>query len=402
MRRSSAVFISGLVLAGLSACGGGGSDAVPGVPPTTMLPTVTTQPGFANLSFNQPLALKQAPGDASRWFVAEKGGRIHVFANSEATTSPSLFLDLSSVVNASGEGGLLGFAFHPDFPTTPEVFVSYTRSDAVSPLVSVVSRFFSTDIGLTLNPASEEVILTVAQPATNHNGGELEFGPDGWLYIGFGDGGGSGDPDGNAQNTSNLMGAIVRLDVEGGSPYAIPAGNPFEANAVCSGGSGSSACPEIYAWGLRNPWRFSFDRVAGTLWAGDVGQNDWEEVDRITVNSNYGWNVREGAHCFSPPTGCAETFEDPITEYDHGLGQSVTGGFVYRGTAISELAGRYVFGDFVTGRLFGIPADSAPGVVPDELADTTLSIVSFGQDVDGELYLLDFGVGTIHKLVNAR
>ena len=196
------------------------------------------------------------------------------------------------------------------------------------------------------------------------------------------------------------MGAIVRLDVEGGSPYGIPAGNAFESNPVCTGGSSTLPCPEIYAWGLRNPWRISFDTLTSKLWAGDVGQGEWEEIDVIESGGNYGWNVREGAHCFNPANGCADTFIEPVSEYDHGLGRSVTGGFVYRGSAIASLAGWYVFGDFGSGRLFGIPENSDVGVMPEVFQETGLQIVSFGQGDDGELYLLHFG-GTIHQIVDA-
>jgi glucose/arabinose dehydrogenase len=310
-----------------------------------------------------------------------------------------MFLDISGAVNSSGEGGLLGFAFHPDFPLTPEVFVSYTRTGA--PLVSYVSRFFSTDNGQTLLAGSEEVILTLLQPRTNHNGGDITFGPDGLLYISFGDGGGSGDPDGNGQDNTNLHGTIVRIDVDAGAPYAIPATNPNAANATCPQGYGSAPCAEIFAWGLRNPWRISFDNVTGKLWAGDVGQGAWEEIDVIDIDGNYGWNVREGAHCFEPATGCATTFVDPITEYGRGDGVSVTGGYVYRGSDVPELVGWYVFGDFGSGNLFAIPEDSAMGVTPEILLDTNLGIVTFGQDNAGELYLMDFGVGTIHKVESA-
>lgn len=396
--------ISSLVLsvALIAGCGGGGSAAPvvtePDPPPVAMVPTITTQAVFTNISFNQPVALMQAPGDSARWFVVEKGGFVRVFANDQGTGTASVFLDISSLVDASGEGGLLGLTFHPNFPATPEVFVSYTRSGA--PLISTISRFLSTDSGQTLNAATEEVVITVDQPATNHNGGNIAFGADGFLYIGFGDGGGSGDPDGNGQDTRTLLGAIVRIDVEGGSPYGIPAGNPFEANAVCTDGTGGDDCPEIYAWGLRNPWRFSFDRVTSKLWAGDVGQSNWEEIDVITAGGNYGWNIREGAHCFNPSSGCANTFIEPISEYDHGLGGSITGGLVYRGTAIPELAGWYLFGDFTSGRLFGIREDSAVGIEPEILSQTGLQIVSFGQDADGEIYVLNF-VGTIHQIVDA-
>ncbi len=401
MKRHLAILTTGVAL--IAGCGGGGGgsngpkvEIIP--PPVATTPTITTQPVFTNLTFNQPVAILQAPGDSSRWFIAEKGGLVRVFDNDQNASATGIFLDISSVVNAIGEGGLLGLAFHPNFPATPEVFVSYTRSGA--PLVSYISRFFSTDSGQTLNAASEGVLLTVDQPASNHNGGDISFGPDGFLYVGFGDGGGSGDPGGNGQNTNTLMGAIVRLDVEGGSPYAIPAGNPFEANAVCSGGSGTDDCPEIYAWGLRNPWRFSFDAVTGKLWAGDVGQGDWEEIDVITGGGNYGWNVREGAHCFSPANGCADTFVEPTTEYDHSIGRSVTGGHVYRGAVISDLGGWYLFGDFTSGRLFGIREDSAAGIAPEIFGETGLQIVSFGHDTGGEVYLLNFA-GTIHQVIDA-
>ena len=404
MHRRKRTFLLALASLVFAACGGssGGSVAPPVTqpPPPTTIPEVAIERVFTQLSFNQPVALKQAPGDSSRWFVVEKSGFVRVFANNASSSSSSVFLDISGVVNSAGEGGLLGIAFHPDFPTTSEVYVSYTRSGA--PLVSYVSRYFSTDAGQTLNAASEEVILTVLQDQTNHNGGDLGFGPDGYLYIGFGDGGGAGDPLERAQDTSNLHGSIVRVDVESAAPYATPNGNPFSTNAVCTQGFGAAPCPEIFAWGLRNPWRFSFDASTGKLWAGDVGQGTWEEIDLIDIGQNYGWNDREGAHCFDPPTGCADNFTDPITEYDHSLGdRSVTGGYVYRGAAVPDLQGWYVFGDFISGRIFAIPENSQPGVVPEVLLDTDLSIVSFAQDNDGELYVLDFGVGTIHEVQSA-
>ena len=236
------------------------------------------------------------------------------------------------------------------------------------------------------------------QPETNHNGGDLMFGPDGFLYSGFGDGGGSGDPLGNGQDDTNLHGSIIRIDVSGGAPYSIPADNPNAMNDICTQGYGGAPCPEIYAWGLRNPWRFSFDAESGTLWAGDVGQGSWEEVDRIESGANYGWNVREGAHCFSPGTGCADSFTDPVTEYNHSVGRSVTGGYVYRGSSIPDLVDWYIFGDFISGRIFAVRADSASGVAPEELLDTSLSIVSFAEDTSNELYVLDYIVGTIHKI----
>jgi glucose/arabinose dehydrogenase len=387
-----------LAAASLAACGGsGGGDSMGGVPPTPpggSAANITISDPFPSMSFTRPTTLKQAPGDASRWFVAEKAGIIHVFANNVSSSSSNVFLDISSITAGFGEGGLLGFAFHPDFPVTPEVYVSYTRTGPVSYL----SRFTSTDNGQTLNAATEEVVLTVIQPESNHNGGDVHFGPDGLLYIGFGDGGGAGDPYGNGQNETTLHGTIVRIDVNVAGDYGIPPSNPNAANARCVQGSGGAPCPEIFAWGLRNPWRFSFDPVTGKLWAGDVGQGDWEEIDVIEIGENYGWNVREGAHCFTPPSGCPTTFKDPITEYNHSLGSSVTGGRVYRGTEIPDLVGWYVFGDFGSGRIFAIPENSAAGVTPDELLDTTHGIVTFATGEDGELYFADYFVGTIHKI----
>jgi glucose/arabinose dehydrogenase len=397
-KRSMTALAAALILS--YGCGSDG-DGDLGTPPPSSggIPEVEITRVFPDLSFVAPTALKQAPGDDTRWFVAEKRGAIRVFANNPDSSSTEVFLDISGVVDASGEGGLLGFAFHPDFPATPEVYVSYTRSDA--PLVSYLSRFTSTDGGLTLNAASEDPVLTVLQPRANHNGGDVAFGPDGYLYAGFGDGGGAGDPLDNAQDDTNLHGSVIRIDVDGAAPYQIPPDNPNAGNAQCTQGYGGAPCPEIFAWGLRNPWRLSFDSATGRLWAGDVGQGDWEEIDIIESGQNYGWDEREGDHCYEPPSGCLDTFADPVAEYDHSLGQSVTGGYVYRGAAISDLVGWYVFGDFISGNLFAIPADSTPVTAPELLLDTGLGIVTFGQGVDGELYVVDYGVGTIHRIENA-
>jgi len=391
----------------LTSCGGSGGSAAPpavdpppsGDPPAGT-PAITTDQVFTQLpTFNQPTALLQAPGDSTRWFVLEKSGVVRVFANDESVASSSVFLDLSGVVNSAGEGGLLGMAFHPSFPATPEVFVSYTRTGSGTPLVSYLSRFYSMDGGLTADPAVEDIILTLAQEQTNHNGGDVHFGPDGYLYVGFGDSGGGGDPRDYAQNTSILHGSMVRVDVDGNTPYEIPAGNPFEGSAMCVLGVGAAPCPEIYAWGLRNPWRFSFDSATGKLWVGDVGQGAWEEIDVVEAGLNYGWNIREGAHCYPPGLGCDETgLTDPVTEYGRSLGVSVTGGYVYRGSAVPDLVGWYVFGDFGSGRIFAIPEDSVAGTVAQVLLDTNISIVAFGEAVGGELYLVDFGVGTIHEV----
>jgi glucose/arabinose dehydrogenase len=213
--------------------------------------------------------------------------------------------------------------------------------------MSKISRLPSLDDGLTLNAASHEVLITLGQPFSNHNGGHVVFGPDGYLYAGFGDGGSSGDPGERAQNTAILQGTVLRIDVDGGTPYGIPQDNPFALNPLCSNGEGLSACPEIFAWGLRNPWRFSFDVGTGDLWLADVGQRDYEEVDIIEAGGNYGWRCREGAHDYDTTGLCPDGLIDPVLEYDHDEGESITGGFVYRGTAIPELLGRYVFADYV-------------------------------------------------------
>jgi len=396
-----------LVAFALAACGGssGGLGSSEDDPPPTgnpppATPGITTGQAFTQLpTFSRPTALLQAPGDATRWFVLEKSGIVRVFTNDPDVTSSSVFLDLGGVVNSAGEGGLLGMAFHPDFPATPEVFVSYTRTGAGTPLVSYVSRFYSMDGGVTADPGVEDIILTLAQEQTNHNGGDVHFGPGGNLFVGFGDSGGSGDPRDYGQNTRILHGSMVRVNVDGNTPYEIPAGNPFAGNAICTQGVGAAPCPEIYAWGLRNPWRFSFDSATGKLWAGDVGQGDWEEIDVIEAGLNYGWNIREGAHCYPAGSGCDATgLADPVTEYGRNLGVSVTGGHVYRGSAIPDLVGWYVFGDFGSGNLFAIPEDSVAGTEAEVLLDTSISIVAFGEAVNGELYVVDYSVGTIHEV----
>lgn len=394
MRRNAwrAAFLNVL----LTACGGGSSVQTPVIPPPIGPPNVRIQQVLPQISLSFPVGLSQAPNDNTRWFALERTGRVRVFDNN-VNGMLLTFLDIRARVDASAnEAGLLGIAFHPDFANNGEVFLSYTRTAA--PFESVISRFRSLDNNQTLDPNSEEIIITVLQDFQNHNGGNIVFGPDGYLYAGFGDGGSGGDPLGRAQDTTNLLGSIIRIDVEGGTPYAIPADNPFAQNPACVQGFGGP-CPEIFAWGLRNPWRFSFDRRAGTLWAGDVGQADWEEVDVIEVGNNYGWNSREGAHCYPPSSSnCPMSFVDPITEYDHSVGISITGGFVYRGSAIPPLQGFYVFGDFGSGRIWAVAADSPIGTAAVEIGDTNLAISSFGEGSDGELYVLDFSSGAIYQI----
>ena len=367
-------------------------------PRPTGTAAVSVQRVFPELSFSQPLLMLQVPGDASRWFVLEKTGRARVLDNQPGVATSSIFLDLSLIVNTASEGGLLGMAFAPDWATSRIAYVSYTRTPAGGGMQSVVSRFTSADGGQTLNPASEQVLLTINQPFNNHNGGDIEFGPDGYLYLGMGDGGSSGDPQNNAQNTHNLLGTFIRIDVSGGGDYTIPADNPFAGNPRCgtsaSAGSGNAPCPEIYAWGLRNPWRFSFDHVTGRLWAGDVGQNAREEINLIERGGNYGWRFREGFICFNPSSNCPSAgLIDPVIDYPHSEGRSVTGGYVYRGDAQPTLQGRYVFGDFISGRIWALESDEDGVFSKVELANTSHSISSFGSGHDGEIYVVDFGGG---------
>jgi uncharacterized repeat protein (TIGR03806 family) len=364
--------------------------------------TVELQRVFPALAFDQPLALLQAPDDASRWFVLEKGSgtsgtaRVRVFANVPNVATATTFLALT--VNASVEGGLLGLAFHPQWSTNRQAFVSFTEG---TPMVSVVARFTSTDGGATLDASTRQDIIRVNQPFDNHNGGQIVFGPDGHLYFGLGDGGSGGDPLSAAQDTTDLLGSILRLDVSGAPPYAIPADNPFAGGAMCTPNHNVTAnhCPEIYAWGFRNPWRFTFDAATGELWAGDVGQAALEEIDRVQRGGNYGWDCREGTSTFANPApscSAATGLIDPVHQYARTLGTSVTGGYVYRGTALPALIGRYVFGDFGSGRVWALTTN---GATSEELADTSLSIASFGEGNDRELYAVDIGGGGLHKIV---
>jgi len=354
---------------------------------------------FPNLTFNQPVALMQAPGDDSRWYVLQKGGTVRVFPN---TANPTASTFISLAVNSNSEGGLLGMAFHPQWPTNRQAFLSFTEG---SPMVSVVARFTSTDNGATLNTTRTEIIK-VNQPAENHDGGGIAFGPnDGYLYIGLGDGGNGGDsPQMTGQDTTDLLGSFLRLDVDtSGAPYEIPPDNPFAGAAMCTADHTVSAnnCPEIFAWGFRNPWRWSFDSATGDLWAGDVGQNAFEEIDRVRLGGNYGWNCREGLSAYNGCTTPASAFVDPVHAYGRSLGFSVTGGYVYRGSAIPGLVGSYLFSDYGSGRIWRLVSNGNGGFTSEELLDSPLSVSSFGQGNDGELYVVDIAGGGLHKIVPA-
>jgi uncharacterized repeat protein (TIGR03806 family) len=351
-------------------------------------------------SIGSPTKILLEPVASPRWFVLRKSGQLVVFDPANATSTAN-FLDLSGVVRTASEGGLLGMAFHPDYPAVPEVFLSYTINGPSTEMRSVISRFVLDNLTSPGAGTVEQVIIEIDQFASNHNGGDIAFGSDRLLYIGLGDGGGGGDPQETGQDTRRLLGSMLRIDVIGtGAGYTIPGNNPFPAGAKCGPGSGNANnCPEIFAWGLRNPWRWNFDQPTGVLWLADVGQNAWEEINQIERGGNYGWDCREGAHDFET-TGCSGTFDEPISEYSHTAGnRSITGGFVYRGSSIPTLQGRYVFGDFESGRIWALAADGMGGYTNEELIATPHGVSSFAIDADGELYYADFFGGRILQLV---
>jgi glucose/arabinose dehydrogenase len=379
----------------LAACEGGEEEASPKPTPTpspvvaefspTPEPTATPSypvegayelvPALDWATFDRMLGFSTMPGSEGQAVVVTQGGMIWL-GSVEGDSSPTVFSDMSDrlIKSPGNEEGLLGLAFSPDFSVDGRVYLYYTAGD---PRRSVLSRFQVAEGAI--DPESEHVLLEVPQPFGNHNGGQLAFGPDGYLYVAVGDGGSGGDPQGNAQNLSTLLGSILRLDVSG-EGYVAPADNPFVAMA--------DARPEIYAYGLRNPWRLSFDRATGELWAADVGQDRWEEVDHIVPGGNYGWNVTEGLECFLSPDCDTSGLQMPRAVYGHDAGCSVTGGYVYRGASMPGLNGWYVYGDFCSGRIWATnTADDSPPIL---LAETGQSIASFGELPDADLVALTF------------
>ena len=359
---------------------------------TVPWPAVSLTPVVSGL--DQPVLVTHAADGSNRLFIVEKDGRILI--HESGVLNPTPFLDISAQVSSGGERGLLSLAFPPGYADN-HFYVFYTDNSGDLTL----SRFGLTGSPEVADPTSEQIVLVIPHPTYgNHNGGHIAFGPDGYLYFSTGDGGGGGDPNGNGQNINSLLGKLLRLDVETGSPatYTVPAGNPFV---------GVAGADEIWAYGMRNPWRWSFDRSTGDIYIGDVGQGAWEEVDfqaaGFAGGANYGWNVLEGNHCYSPSSGCVNppAYVPPVSEYYHGsndsYGCSITGGYMYRGSAHPAMQGVYFHGDYCTGRLFGLQNVSGAWVFQ-QLLDTSYNIASFGEDEAGNLYLVDLS-GAIYQIV---
>ena len=365
------------------------ASAVP-VPASGPLPRVRTETVFPGVSFDRMVFLTHPDGIPDRLYLVLQPGRIMAFDNVPNPSTPEIFLDIRSRVSDRGnEEGLLGLAFDPDYANNGYFYVYYS---AASPRRSVITRYHVPPGTDSVDPSTEKIIMEIGQPYSNHNGGQVTFGPDGYLYVGLGDGGSGGDPRGHGQNLRTLLGTILRIDVstldEAGS-YAVPPDNPFVGV--------EGARPEIWAYGLRNPWRFSFDRETGDLWTGDVGQNKLEEIDIIKPGLNYGWNIMEGTSCFRNPGCGSDKLEPPVAEYGRDGGCSVTGGYVYRGSRIPSLIGAYLYGDFCTGNIWALRHNGSQVVDQALIADTDLQISSFAEGPDGEVYILSF-TGEIARL----
>jgi glucose/arabinose dehydrogenase len=374
------------------------------IPTSVSLPSATTAPltvvtlpdpaaarwQVIASGLDTPVGMGDAGDGTGRLFIIEQGGLIRIWQAGSLLSEP--FLDLRERVACCGERGLLGLAFHPDYADNGYFYVNYTQ-EITGDLVSRVSRFQVSADPDRADPQSELLLLEVLQPFENHNGGGLAFGPDGYLYIALGDGGSGGDPQGNGQSLTTLLGKLLRIDVDQGSPYAIPPDNPFV---------GSSFLPEIWAYGLRNPWRFSFDPLTGDLYIGDVGQGNWEEIDFLPAGSpggaNFGWNIYEGVHHFSGAPDPGQALMFPVAEYGHDVGSSVTGGMVYRGTELPDWSGVYLYGDFASGRVWGLLRGLDAAWQNNLLFETGCLISSFGQDASGEVYLVNYS-GELLRLV---
>ena len=358
-------------------------------------PTIAVQQIATGLA--SPVAITHAGDGSGRLFITLQGGQILIYDGTRILPVP--FLDISSLVSCCGERGLLSVAFHPNYKTNGYFYVNYTEKRAGD---TVIARYRVSSDPNVADPNPEGILLTISQPFPNHNGGQLQFGSDGYLYIGMGDGGSGGDQQNNAQNGQSLLGKMLRIDVSNvntndGLPYDIPPNNPFLSDPKVR--------DEIWALGLRNPWRFSFDRITGDVFIADVGQNSWEEVDVQAASSpggeNYGWRFMEGSHCFNPAISCNNgKMTLPIVEYSHALGCSITGGYRYRGSQIPPLYGIYLYGDYCSGRIWGAMEISSGTWRTTELLHTDFAISTFGEDEAGELYLahLDRANGAIYRI----
>jgi glucose/arabinose dehydrogenase len=339
---------------------------------------------------DKPVSVTHAGDHSGRLFITLQEGTVIIFDGTR--TLPTPFLDVTSLVSCCGERGLLSVAFHPDYSKNGLFFINYTDKQGDT----VISRYKVTADPNVADSKSGAQLLKIDQPYANHNGGQLQFGPDRFLYIGMGDGGSRGDPENRAQDLGDLLGKMLRIDIGAdGKPYSIPPSNPFLGN--------NKARPEIWAYGLRNPWRFSFDRLTHEMLIADVGQDKWEEVHFQRADSrggeNYGWRLMEGNHCYNPSQDCKKgKLELPILEYDHSLGCSITGGYVYRGSLISGLVGTYLYADYCTGRIWGAKRTEGNRWVPAELLKTEFQISTFGEDEEGELYFADHTSGTIYRI----
>lgn len=348
---------------------------------------------YPKLKFDAPVEYTYAQDGTNRLFVVEQAGRIRSFDNSASATAAPVYLDIRNKVGYGGEMGLLGLAFHPKFRENGYFYVNYTKNN---PRETIISRFkAASPSATTVDPATEVVLIRFSQPYANHNGGKVLFGPDGYLYISTGDGGSGGDPHNNAQNRQSWLGKVLRIDVNSTEKghYGIPTDNPFANEA--------NARPEIYAYGLRNPWRISFDQQ-NRLWAGDVGQNELEEVDILTKGGNYGWRIEEGRQSYKEPDGKKPAnLIEPIWQYKHDDGNvSITGGNVYRGSAIPSLRGKYIYADFASGRVWALTTTDGRKATNQEIIARAGSISAFGEDQKKELYLCDLASGKILKLAD--
>ncbi|TGK17499.1 glucose dehydrogenase [Leptospira fluminis] len=342
--------------------------------------------------FKEPTDLQFLPGADSKLVVLEKKGRIWLF--DIKTKEKTLVADFVGSVETRSEEGLLGLAFSPDFARSRSFYVNAVSKEAGTDQTWIIEFEWKSERVLAWKDR-KRVLLRVDQPYSNHNAGQLAFGPDGKLYIGFGDGGAANDPLLQGQNPSTYLGSLIRIEPNpesSGPPYRIPKDNPFLNKP--------GFLPEVWAYGLRNPWRFSFDRKTGELYLADVGQNEFEEIDLIVKGGNYGWSIKEGFHCFRNNRDCRKPgIMDPIYEYDHKTGQSITGGYVYRGEQLPILEGKYIFADFVSGKIWALQKNPQGKTNVREIANLGMSISTFGQDASGEIYFADFSGGNIYQLV---